>query len=371
VREEELGLNLSAYQKGAIARAAAGAYGDYVGNQLETAKTNLYKNVGKPVMGALRGVEDFGRGLVGLPAAGDKPLGAEYIGKYEQAPTPAPRPAPAPAGSTPETTRPNRPAPAPAPAPARTGPDTTKFPYGVDLKRLLSMFPQASSVPAAVKNGLAVREQQEMQRLAPIMQALQPPSAPRRGSDKDLTKQTSNILDSLRGVRTGSGGFGDLMRYRLALGFANRDLIPLAMERADRERQYESAKAAYDAEQDLGLKMRDLQLGYDKLAQRALEHEQDYGLQRFGSQWDVVKGLMTLQQNEQAAWAKAAKDARDAAKLYGFDYLDPVTQQILKGQGVYLGLDPSGSPVTRQLSGPIKDPYAGPKQTKDRFAETY
>jgi len=265
-------------------RALAGgvAFGADVGEQVGSAASSAAETVGAPI-------GRFAYGLFGSPAHAN-PYNRSGRGRT---------PAPAPEGATPATTRPN-PAPAePAQlkAPGRATAPAQQFPYGVDLGRLKSMFPQASdtSIPASLRNGMALREaareavaqqfgvdagrSQPQAQAQAQAQARPRPRAPQRADDKDLQRGVERLLGGLRHTPTGGGGFGDLLRYRLALGQAGLGLVPIAAERARRDAAYDRDYQAYDDEQQLGVQLRKLGLEGDELdlARQALDYKRPAG----------------------------------------------------------------------------------------------
>lgn len=227
--------------------------------------------------------------------------------------------APAASTLTPETARPNKvETPVPAPAVISREPDTSKFPYGLDLGKLQRMFPAASNAPAAASNGLESR----------ALEGTVMPRAPQRRNDKDLQRQTQKILSALRGIRTDPGsGFGNLMRYRIGLAAAGRELLPVASERARRNAAHEDEMNTWQAEQALGLKLQDLALSRDRFAADQFAAERAYGLDRFKTQWDMASGLMNIAQAQRAAQAKTQMDAEKAlyARIQKAQALDSAT----------------------------------------------
>lgn len=338
--------------RGGLAEGAA-----FSADMAESAREGFANTVGPALDAAGR----FAGGLFGVD---DNPFNNGGRGRA---------PAPQPSGPTPEEARPNPPPAAPTPrAPAAAPePDTARFPYGLDLNRLQAMFPQASAkaVPAALRNGLALREAAREQ-LAAQGQAPRAPSAPKRQSDEDLQGATESVLRALAlQPSSGRGGFADLMGYRLGLLNAGQQLVPIAAERARRSRAYDDATDRFKTEQELGLKLGDLELGRDKLGlQRdALDYEilsddRSYGLNRFNAQFGAINDLLTLGANERAARIKAALDADEAfydrvRKLQAADPETGANYDVL----TFLGRGPDGRPRTIPLGGAegpaVDDPF--------------
>lgn len=336
---EDLGLQLDNAPRAAGSAVRAGLAFP-VAAAVDTAE-----RVGSDIYeGAVRPTTEFLRGLTGVDSSSRR--------------TPARVPAdPVP---TPETARPNAPTPEPTPEirVTRQGAvDTSRFPYGLDLARLQAQFPAAINAPANVRNGLAAR------RPVTDLPARQRP--PEREDNRDLQAATQNIIAQLGAIPGGSGGFGDLLRYRLGLGAAAANLIPVASERARRDQAYQDAVSDYTRETDLGLRLADLGLDQDRLGlageeldQRALDAERNFGLDRFDSQARLQLGLAALAQRDQAARASAAATlANRKYQFFDTEAVDPETGQVVSTPNLFLGVGPGGAPITRSL-GPegIVDP---------------
>lgn len=295
-----------------------------------------YENIGEPL-------GRFGSALLGGPTM---PAPTEEPAPVVPKPTTLPAPPP-----------PTRQNPVTAPVAAATtrrAVDTSKYPYGLDLKKLAAAIPMTQP-PAVQAPGLQA---------APARRSI--PKAPAGAETGDLTKKIASLMQAAQFKDIPNfGGFGDIMNYRMSLGMLGNAIAPLALERMRREKMAEDAMKAYEMEQTLGLKLGDQDISRGRLEFDRENAARKYGLDLAGHQWGQVKDVMDYSVAQSDLARKSAADQRTAMydmlkNRYSFDYLDPQTEQVMSGTGLLLGVGPEG-PVTMQLSGPqqIQDPFSG------------